>query len=109
MPEAGVPYEAAEDLLTLDEIMRVVTILSSHGLTKVRLTGGEPLVRGRDVIELVKRISRIESITDLGLTTNAVLLAPIAAELYRQDYEESISAWIRFAGKGLPRCQNGQV
>ena len=81
MPEHGVPYEDREDLLTLDEIMRVVRLLSQHGLTKVRLTGGEPLVRGADVVELVRRISEIPVISDLGLTTNAVLLSPLVKSL----------------------------
>jgi cyclic pyranopterin phosphate synthase len=81
MPEKGIPYDQREDLLTLDEIMRLVILLSKHGLTKVRLTGGEPLVRGDDIIELVQRISAIDAIQDLGLTTNGVLLAPIAARL----------------------------
>jgi cyclic pyranopterin phosphate synthase len=83
MPEHGVPYEQQKDILTVDEIIRVITILTRHGLTKVRLTGGEPLVRGRDVIELVERISKIDAITDLGLTTNAVLLSPMASDLKR--------------------------
>ena len=81
MPEHGVPYEQREDLLTLDEIMRLVNLLAANGLTKVRLTGGEPLVRGGDVVELVRRLSSLDAITDLGLTTNAVLLAPLASEL----------------------------
>jgi cyclic pyranopterin phosphate synthase len=77
MPESSVPYEQPGEILTLDEIMRLVNLLTAHGLTKVRLTGGEPLVRSKDVIELIGRISKIKQISDLGLTTNAVLLAPL--------------------------------
>ena len=57
MPEHGVPYDRPDDLLTVDEIMRVVCLLSEHGLRKVRITGGEPLVRGREVLALLSRLS----------------------------------------------------
>jgi GTP 3',8-cyclase len=82
MPEFGVPYDLREDLLSLPEIMRVVRLLAENGLTKVRLTGGEPLVRGRDIVSLIEQIASLPQIVDIGLTTNGVLLAPLANDLY---------------------------
>lgn len=81
MPETGVPYEDSAEVLSAEEILRVVSLLSRHGLRKVRLTGGEPLVR-KEVVSLVREISQIPAITDLGLTTNAILLARYAEELW---------------------------
>lgn len=81
MPAEGVPYEDGGEVLTSDEILRLVELLSRHGLRKVRITGGEPLVR-RGVPELVARIAALPPITDLGLTTNAVLLERHAQELW---------------------------
>lgn len=81
MPAEGVPYEDGAEVLTFDEIMRLVELLSHHGLRKVRLTGGEPLVR-KGVPDLVRRIAALPAIKDLGLTTNAVLLERQAPELW---------------------------
>ncbi|MGF1586667.1 MAG: GTP 3',8-cyclase MoaA [Bacteroidales bacterium] len=68
------------DILTFDEITEVVRCASDMGIVKVRLTGGEPLVR-RDVVELVKMISAVPGIIDLGMTTNGILLERFAAQL----------------------------
>ena len=80
MPEEGVPYDDKEAVLSYEEIMRLVALLTQHGLRKVRITGGEPLVR-KDVVSLIGRIAKIPQITDLSMTTNAVLLAKYAADL----------------------------
>ena len=81
MPEGGVPYEDREHVLSFEEILRLVTLLSQYGLQKVRLTGGEPLVR-KGLPDLVREIAAIPAIKDLGLTTNAVLLPRYAQELW---------------------------
>lgn len=81
MPEHGLPYEENSEILSADEILRIVRLLAANGLKKVRLTGGEPLVRARDVLTLVSEISRIPEIEDLSMTTNAVLLAQHAQAL----------------------------
>lgn len=80
MPEQGVPLKPHHELLTLEEIARIVKVAASLGITKVRLTGGEPLVR-RGVVELVKMISSIPGIEDLAMTTNGVLLPAFAYQL----------------------------
>ncbi|HUK56235.1 MAG TPA: GTP 3',8-cyclase MoaA [Nitrospiria bacterium] len=83
MPEAGEPQEARSELLTFEEIRRLVRILCRLGITQVRITGGEPLVR-RDLPVLVAMLARDGEIgrrADLSLTTNASRLAPAAWEL----------------------------
>jgi cyclic pyranopterin phosphate synthase len=68
------------ELLDFEEITRVVRVLARLGVSKIRLTGGEPLVR-RDVSALVAMIAGVDDITDIAMTTNASLLAPLAAPL----------------------------
>ena len=68
------------DLLTFEEITRIVNITVGLGVKKVRITGGEPLVR-QDVEKLVSMISRINGVEDLAMTTNAYLLSGIAQTL----------------------------
>jgi GTP 3',8-cyclase len=80
MPET-VRFLPRADLLTFEEIERVVRIAAGLGIDKIRLTGGEPLVR-RDLPTLVAKLAAIPGIRDVGLTTNGILLAPIARELW---------------------------
>jgi cyclic pyranopterin phosphate synthase len=81
MPEAGVQFVPHREILSFEEIERVARVAVSLGIRKVRITGGEPLVR-RDLPVLVRKLAAIEGIEDLALTTNAVLLAGQARELY---------------------------
>ncbi|OGP81378.1 MAG: cyclic pyranopterin phosphate synthase MoaA [Deltaproteobacteria bacterium RBG_16_54_11] len=80
MPEEGVELVGHKDLLTYEEIVRTIEVFARNGITKIRLTGGEPLVR-RGVVDLIKRIARIEGVKDLSLTTNGVLLKDYARDL----------------------------
>ena len=80
MPEA-VTFLPRRDLLTFEEIERVVRVAAAQGVTKIRLTGGEPLVR-RDLSRLVERLAAVPGINDLGVTTNGILLAPLAWSLF---------------------------
>jgi cyclic pyranopterin phosphate synthase len=82
MPEEGVTFENREEILSFEEIERVARIAAGQGVTKIRLTGGEPLVR-RDLPVLIEKLLAIPGIDDLALTTNAVLLAQHAEPLYR--------------------------
>ncbi|MGB8196922.1 MAG: GTP 3',8-cyclase MoaA [Acidimicrobiales bacterium] len=79
MPEHGMKFQPRDALLTFDEMVRVARVAFELGVTSVRLTGGEPLVR-HDLPTLVRRLSAL-GFEDLALTTNAMLLAPMAASL----------------------------
>lgn len=80
MPPAGVEWQPHQDILRYEEIVRVARVAASLGLRKVRLTGGEPLVR-RGLVDLVADIAAIPGIVDLAMTTNAVRLAEFAPAL----------------------------
>ncbi len=82
MPEEGLDWTPTEDLLTYDELTRLVTVSARRGLRKVRVTGGEPLVR-RGVVGFIKQLSEVPGITTIGLTTNGVFLKEMAADLYK--------------------------
>ena len=80
MPEEGIKYLPKNDLLTFEEIERLVSILAKMGVEKVRFTGGEPFVR-QDFMKLVRKVSDIDGINSIHLTTNGVLTAPYIDEL----------------------------
>lgn len=80
MPEE-VTFLEKSQLLTFEEITRFVEIVVPLGINKIRLTGGEPLMR-RDLPRLVRMIAKLPGIKDVGLTTNGILLAPMVQELY---------------------------
>jgi cyclic pyranopterin phosphate synthase len=80
MPEQ-VEFLPRAQLLSFEEIVQVVRIAVTLGIDKVRLTGGEPLVR-RDLPVLIRKLVAIDGIKDIGLTTNGILLAPAARTLW---------------------------
>ncbi len=80
MPAEGVPLKKHEDILSYDEIAEIVKVGAQLGLKKIRLTGGEPLVR-RDLHKLVQMISGVGGIEEITLTTNGVFLPQQATEL----------------------------
>ena len=81
MPAENVQFMEKSALLTFEEIERFVRIAVSLGINKLRLTGGEPLVR-RNLSMLVQKLASLEGVTDIGLTTNGILLAEQARELH---------------------------
>jgi cyclic pyranopterin phosphate synthase len=80
MPEEGIKLMSHLDILSYEEIITLVKAAAELGIDKVRLTGGEPLVRA-GVSDLIKMIADIDTIRDISMTTNGVLLAKYAAEL----------------------------
>jgi len=80
MPADNVEFMPKENLLSFEEIERVVRVGTTLGIDRVRLTGGEPLVR-RDLHVLVRKLAAIPGIIDIGLTTNGILLEEQAQEL----------------------------
>jgi molybdenum cofactor biosynthesis protein A len=80
MPAEGIDLQPKEHMLTTDEIVRVARVAVEAGVTKIRITGGEPLVRA-DLPELVRRLRAIPGLLHLGVTTNGTLLARHAGAL----------------------------
>jgi len=80
MPEEGIPLIPHEEILTYEEILRIVRVFAMEGISKVRLTGGEPLVR-KGMVDFISHLSHIEEIKDLSLTTNGILLKEFAQDL----------------------------
>lgn len=80
MPAENVRFKPRHELLTFEEIVRVVRVAAALGVNKLRLTGGEPLVR-HDLPLLVQKLVEIPGITDVALTTNGILLAEQAEAL----------------------------
>jgi cyclic pyranopterin phosphate synthase len=80
MPEEGVPIRQHKDFLTFEQITAVVAEAVKLGINKVRLTGGEPLVK-RGIVDLVRMIRGVEGLSHLALTTNGVLLSRYAGRL----------------------------
>ena len=80
MPAEGISLVNHDDILRMDEIVRFVRIAAALGIRRVRLTGGEPLVR-RGVVDLVSRIAEIPGIEDIAMTTNGILLPRYAHDL----------------------------
>src|SRR5215510_8288515 len=81
MPFDEYKWIERQEVLSFEEIERVARLFLDFGIEKVRLTGGEPLVR-KDLHRLIARLSGIEGLPDITLTTNGALLAPQAEPLY---------------------------
>ena len=101
MPAEGLEWLPRDEVLSFEEIARLVRVLAAMGVDEVRLTGGEPLVR-RDVPTLVSFLAEIPGVRDLSLTTNGVLLdrlaGPlVAAGLSRLNVSLDSLAHVRFA------------
>ena len=80
MPEEGISKVCHEDILSIEELERIAKIFVSLGVNKIRLTGGEPLVR-KGIIDIVNRIGRLDGIKDFAMTTNGILLRKYAKDL----------------------------
>ncbi len=80
MPPEGIELQPHENILTYEEILQVVQVAASQGVSEVRLTGGEPLVR-RGLPDLVRKIAAVPGIQDISLTTNGILLENLARPL----------------------------
>jgi cyclic pyranopterin phosphate synthase len=80
MPEEGVTFKQHQDLLTFEEIERFAHVAVGEGISKIRLTGGEPLVR-QGVVDHIRRLRAITGLEAIALTTNGTLLPRFAAEL----------------------------
>ncbi|GAA4445960.1 GTP 3',8-cyclase MoaA [Nibrella saemangeumensis] len=82
MPEEGIKYLPKAQLLTYEEMERLVRVLAQLGVSKVRITGGEPFVRN-GLMEFLEKLAHTEGIKDWHITTNGVLTAPHVPDLVR--------------------------
>ena len=80
MPEEGLSWVPRADILRYEEIARIVRIMATMGISKVRITGGEPTLR-TDIVELIREIAAIDGIDDIAMTTNGHTLAHLARPL----------------------------
>lgn len=80
MPENGIKYLPKSEILSYEEMERIVGILANMGISKIRITGGEPFVR-KDLIPFLHKISSIEGIDTINITSNGVLLSEFLHDL----------------------------
>ena len=80
MPEEGIDFVKRMDLMSYEEMLRVVALFAQMGIRKVRITGGEPFVR-KDLLSFMAKLSGIEGVKDLHLTTNGTLISDKVEEL----------------------------
>jgi len=78
--DATIEWLPKGQILTYEEILRVAHVATTLGVTKFRITGGEPLVR-KNVADFIGELNKLPGVTDIGLSTNATLLAPLARQL----------------------------
>ena len=80
MPEEGVCKRSHHEMMTEDEIITAVEVAASLGIRKIRLTGGEPLVK-KNIVSICRRVAAVEGIKEVCLTTNGILLPQLGREL----------------------------
>ncbi|EFP08296.1 hypothetical protein CRE_16920 [Caenorhabditis remanei] len=80
MPAEGVPLKPKDKMLTNEEVLKLVKLFASHGIDKIRLTGGEPTIR-KDIVQIVEGIASTPGIKDVGITTNGLVLPRFLPDL----------------------------
>lgn len=80
MPEEGIDWLSREALVSLQEMLRLCTLLTNMGIKKIRITGGEPFVR-KDMMPFLQSLRKLDGLKDISITTNGVLTAPYIPEL----------------------------
>ncbi|MGC8796255.1 GTP 3',8-cyclase MoaA [Thermodesulfovibrio sp.] len=81
MPQEGIKFVPHDEILRYEEILKIIRIATTIGISKIRITGGEPLVR-KDIVSFIERLSKIQDIKDMAMTTNGTLLKKYAKDLY---------------------------
>ncbi len=82
MPEEGIQYLPKQELMSYEEMLRIVRMMVGLGIDKLRITGGEPFIR-RDMMDFLGEMSRLEGLQQIHITTNGVVTAPLVPELKR--------------------------
>jgi cyclic pyranopterin phosphate synthase len=80
MPEDGVSKFSHDEILTLEELYEIIKAFVELGINKIRFTGGEPLAR-KGIVELIAKVSKLDKVKDLAMTTNGILLKEYAMDL----------------------------
>ena len=80
MPDEGIEFVPHKEILTYEEILHLVRLSVQNGIRKIRLTGGEPLVR-KGFVDFLRRLNDVEGLNEVTLTTNGVLLKEYAADI----------------------------
>ncbi|WP_084148749.1 GTP 3',8-cyclase MoaA [Arenibacter latericius] len=80
MPSEGIDFAKKSQLFTIEELCRLSEIMVEQGIDKIRITGGEPFVR-KDLLVLLRKLSKLEGLKDISITTNATLIGPYIKEL----------------------------
>ncbi|TET52432.1 MAG: GTP 3',8-cyclase MoaA [Actinomycetota bacterium] len=88
MPGEGIRLAGKDELLTYEEILKIVRIFGGLGIRKLRLTGGEPLLRD-DILELVSGLAKLKDIESISITTNGILLEKYLEKLYRSGIDST--------------------
>ena len=108
MPEHGALFAKKDALLSLDELKRVSSIMVDMGISKIRITGGEPFVR-KDIMSLLAHLSELKGLEEISITTNATGIGPHIEDLKRYGirntgFQRTLKAM--FASTHLPvtRC-----
>ena len=109
MPESGITLKRHADILPYEQIIQIVSAAAALGIHKIRLTGGEPLVR-KNISFLVRELKRVAGISEVSLTSNGTLLGSLAAELKRAGLDRlNISLDTLDAGKYRQITRNGEL
>ena len=80
MPAEGLPWLPGPELLTVEEILTVAEVCVAHGVEKIRLTGGEPLLR-RELLEIISGLAKLSPRPEISLTSNGLGLEKMASSL----------------------------
>lgn len=81
MPEDGIPIKPSGEILSYEEILFIVQAGLPLGINRIRITGGEPLVR-KGILDFIKKLGSLEGVEDLSMTTNGLLLSDMAGDLF---------------------------
>jgi len=82
MGRSGVHMKERSEILSFEELEKIITVAAKSGISKIRITGGEPLIR-KGLLEFIERVAKISEIKDLSMTTNGILLKDYALSLKR--------------------------
>ena len=80
MPQSGIQYINRSDLLSYEEMLRLVKVFAAEGISKVRITGGEPFVR-KDVVPFLSKLTQVKGILEVNITTNGTKTLPYLKQL----------------------------